>query len=331
MMLADVLYSGSTGAVFGMALTASRVHLPSVIINQFELTDSRMMQVFAVAMGSSAAAMFALERLGVINRPVRPQSSLGRFSSYDGNFIGGALVGVGMALTGACPGTVLIQLAQGFSSAKNTAIGALLGAGTYVRFKHVLKKESPNQDKTASPSPRTISDVSKIPEMVLYLLLAGGVAGFLFLTSAKGHHAVSPVAGGLLLGAAQGASLLLTAAPLGVSTMYEQLSQYILTALGNERVGKPKLPPKSIIFALGMVAGSIALTNQTSLGHFPGAEVQMPIWQALAGGYMMGFGARLAGGCTSGHGLSGLSALSFSSLVTVASMFGAAILTRQLM
>ncbi len=54
MMLPDVLYSASTGAVFGMALTASRVHLPSVIINQFELTDSRMMQVFAVAMGSSA-------------------------------------------------------------------------------------------------------------------------------------------------------------------------------------------------------------------------------------------------------------------------------------
>ncbi|KAK3073729.1 hypothetical protein LTR53_004426 [Teratosphaeriaceae sp. CCFEE 6253] len=342
-MYADALYSAGTGVFFGAALTASKVHLPSVIINQFELTDFRMMQVFAVAMGSSAqvlhfkdivlTTMFALERLGVMKRPVRPHSSLERFSTYDGNLIGGALVGVGMALSGACPGTVLVQLAQGFSSAKATAIGALLGGGTYLRFKHILKKDTPQDDKAASPSPFTISDISKIPEAILYLLLAGGVAGLLSFTSAQGFHAVSPGAGGLLIGAAQGASLLLTAGPLGVSTVYEQLSQYILIALGNERVGKPSLPPKSIIFASGMAAGSIALTNNGLFGRssVAGTELQLPFWQALVGGYVMGFGARLGGGCTSGHGLSGLSALSFSSLVTVASMFSAAILTRQLM
>jgi len=45
----------------------------------------------------------------------------------------------------------------------------------------------------------------------------------------------------------------------------------------------------------------------------------------------MTFGARLGGGCTSGHGLSGLSAMSFSSLLTVGAMFGAGILTQKLM
>ncbi|TKA60912.1 hypothetical protein B0A55_12154 [Friedmanniomyces simplex] len=329
-MFADALYNVGTGAFFGAALTASKVHLPSVIIDQFKLTDFRMMQVFVVAMGSSATIMFVLERFGIIKRPVRPQSSLGRFSTYDGNLIGGAMVGVGMALSGACPGTVVVQLAQGFSSAKATAIGALLGGGTYLRFKHVLKKEPSQEDKTASPLPRTISDVSKIPEAVLYLLLAGGVAGFLSFTSAQGLYAVSPAAGGLLIGVAQGASLFLTGGPLGVSTVYEQLSQYILMALGNERVGKPSLPPKSIIFASGMVAGSIALAKSSLFGSVAAAELQVPFWQALVGGYAMGFGARLGGGCTSGHGLSGLSALSFSSLLTVASMFGAGILTRQL-
>jgi uncharacterized membrane protein YedE/YeeE len=39
------------------------------------------------------------------------------------------------------------------------------------------------------------------------------------------------------------------------------------------------------------------------------------------GGMAMIFGARLAGGCTSGHGISGMSMLALSSIYTVLSMF----------
>jgi uncharacterized membrane protein YedE/YeeE len=56
--------------------------------------------------------------------------------------------------------------------------------------------------------------------------------------------------------------------------------------------------------------------------------VQIPFWQALVGGFMMVYGARLGSGCTSGHGLSGLGALSFSSLISVAGMFGTGIASR---
>jgi len=53
-MFVDAVLTAGTGVAFGAALTASRVHLPSVIVNQMSLTDFRMMQVFSVAMGSSA-------------------------------------------------------------------------------------------------------------------------------------------------------------------------------------------------------------------------------------------------------------------------------------
>ena len=53
-MLSEAVYTAGTGAVFGAALTASRVYVPSVIIDQLRLTDFRMFQVFAVALGSSA-------------------------------------------------------------------------------------------------------------------------------------------------------------------------------------------------------------------------------------------------------------------------------------
>lgn len=45
----------------------------------------------------------------------------------------------------------------------------------------------------------------------------------------------------------------------------------------------------------------------------------------LVGGVLVGFGTRMAGGCTSGHGLSGCSRLVPASLVATASFFGTAV------
>lgn len=47
---------------------------------------------------------------------------------------------------------------------------------------------------------------------------------------------------------------------------------------------------------------------------------------AFVGGFVMLFGARLAGGCTSGHGISGLSQLAIGSMITVVFMFAGGIL-----
>ncbi len=48
-------------------------------------------------------------------------------------------------------------------------------------------------------------------------------------------------------------------------------------------------------------------------------------WQGLliigGGGFLVGFGARYAGGCTSGHAISGLSALQLPSLIAVVGFF----------
>lgn len=40
----------------------------------------------------------------------RSGSSINLFSAYDGNILGGLLLGLGMTLTGACPGTALVQV-----------------------------------------------------------------------------------------------------------------------------------------------------------------------------------------------------------------------------
>lgn len=276
--------------------------------------------------------MLVLEKLNILKRPVKPQSTLGIWSAYDGNLAGGALVGVGMALSGACPGTVLVQLAQGIPSANLTAAGALVGAGAYVQTKHLLTKV-PRSDGTSELAAQkvTISEASRIPELALYLLFGAALVVVLrFTQTGTASSLVSPVFGGLLIGSAQAVSLLLTSSPLGVSMGYEQLSRMIIRAFKGDWT-KPALPHRSIIFSLGVIAGSTALLEQSSVSRHAAVDAYIPTAHAFVGGILLTFGARLGGGCTSGHGLSGLSAMSFSSLVTAVAMFGAGIVTRSLM
>ena len=47
-------------------------------------------------------------------------------------------------------------------------------------------------------------------------------------------------------------------------------------------------------------------------------HTSVPAWQLALGGFIAGYGARLGNGCTSGHGVCGLSRLSMRSLVATA-------------
>ena len=50
----------------------------------------------------------------------------------------------------------------------------------------------------------------------------------------------------------------------------------------------------------------------------------------FGGGFVMLLGARIAGGCTSGHGISGMAQLALGSFVAVAAMFAGGILAASL-
>jgi uncharacterized protein len=88
-------------------------------------------------------------------------------------------------------------------------------------------------------------------------------------------------------------------------------------------------------FAIGLVAGgalyALALGGPGFHGYgwltdtFTGSR---QVWIApilLVSGVLIGYGAKLAGGCTSGNGLSGTSSLSPASLAATATFFGTAI------
>ena len=58
----------------------------------------------------------------------------------------------------------------------------------------------------------------------------------------------------------------------------------------------------------------------------PGAKLLL----LLGAGTLIGFGARWAGGCTSGHGICGVGRLQRGSLLATATFVGIAVLTAQL-
>ena len=62
-----------------------------------------------------------------------------------------------------------------------------------------------------------------------------------------------------------------------------------------------------------------------------GPDIALRSGVAFLGGAIMAYGARLAGGCTSGHGISGTLQLSVSSWIAIACFFAAAVLTATLL
>lgn len=307
--------------------------LPHVTSLPHRLRDQCVSAIFFLAFILQSCSDFvcsvvlvALEKLDAIPRKVRSSSSFGWLGRYDANVFGGALVGFGMALTGACPGTVVVQVANGINSGLYVALGCVLGGIFFSKFAYTLKKPG---KCCSAPEAQTIASKLNFDSTKTFLAFEAICAVIVAVATAiapKGSSAwVHPIAGGLLIGAAQAVSVILTSSTLGVSTAYEQIGQYFWQAFGQKDVATPPSPPFALVFVLGLLAGSAATAR--SIPPVAVDSLEISTFRAVIGGFLMVFGARSAGGCTSGHGISGLSAFSFSSLVTVAAMFGGGIAT----
>ena len=122
---------------------------------------------------------------------------------------------------------------------------------------------------------------------------------------------VSALIGGGLIGLAAVLLMLLNGRIAGVSGIFgEALSP------GADRAWR-------VAFLAGLVAAPLALA---ALSHAAPAPLMPASFAVIvAGGLLVGFGTRLGGGCTSGHGICGVARLSPRSLVATAVFMAAAI------
>ena len=78
----------------------------------------------------------------------------------------------------------------------------------------------------------------------------------------------------------------------------------------------------TIAFVLSVIIGSF---TSSQLSGVYGTAAGVHPYNSFLGGFLLVFGARLAGGCNTGHGISGTSHLFFGSFIAMMSMFAGGI------
>jgi len=159
-----VIVGIAMGIVFGFALEKSRVFEPGVIVGQMQLRNFIMLKVFLTAVATGAVVLAVLNGFGFVK--LQPKAA-----AYAADAIGGILLGAGISLSGACPGTTLAQIGAGYRDALFTLIGGLFGAVTFSYAQPILAKTL-----LAQSGPKLIfSEVFGLPYWMGALLLTAGL------------------------------------------------------------------------------------------------------------------------------------------------------------
>jgi uncharacterized membrane protein YedE/YeeE len=120
------------------------------------------------------------------------------------------------------------------------------------------------------------------------------------------------LAGGLLLGLASALFILVNGRILGISGI-----------LGGLLKRQPGDIGWRMAFVLGMLAAPLTLGLIAPAGLVSAPRIEASYLLVVVAGLLVGYGTRMGSGCTSGHGVCGLSRLSPRSMVATASFMAA--------
>jgi uncharacterized protein len=123
----------------------------------------------------------------------------------------------------------------------------------------------------------------------------------------------SSLVGGMLIGLAAAMFVLLNGRIAGISGVLGGL----LTPLRGDVLWR-------VAFVVGIVAAPLAYSGVLAL---PSVQIDAGYIALVAAGLLVGVGTRYGAGCTSGHGVCGLSRLSLRSLVATGTFMGAGFVT----
>ena len=124
--------------------------------------------------------------------------------------------------------------------------------------------------------------------------------------------AIHGLVGGVLIGIAAAIMLLGLGRIAGVSGLAAR-------ATGIAQSGPPRAVAWAFLAGLPLGAGLLALAGFVRHSQFPSAA------SLVVAGLIVGFGTRLGSGCTSGHGVCGMSRLSPRSLVATLTFIAAGV------
>ena len=112
------------GVVFGVALEKGRVLEPGVLVRQFQFTNFTMLKMFFAAVATGLVVLAVLNGLGLA--ALHPKAAV-----MGTTIVGGLLLGAGIVIAGACPGTALAQVGAGYKDGWAVLAGGVLAAMVY--------------------------------------------------------------------------------------------------------------------------------------------------------------------------------------------------------
>ncbi|EFC48083.1 predicted protein [Naegleria gruberi] len=331
------------GLAFGIILQKSRMSAPENIKNQMYLKDWTMMKTFLSASGTSTIS------LGLLN--LFNLATLAPFNiNWRGNIIGGLIMGTGLTLGGACPGTVLAQIGEGVTSSPYTLLGGLLGAISYGSIINIPSIQGILQSKEVSGSFNTINGLLNQPMWSIALPFGSCLIGIALLleklfptpkyqsSNNKNDRNLmkmkqwNPILSGIALGSLQIPVNLFVKTYLGTSSAFVTAASFLTRYLPVNQSYFDKYAlsagPKyvwQLISDISIITGSYISSIMGNTRVQPKKLTLNEKLMAIASGFLLLFGARCANGCTSGHGLSQMANLSFAGLLTIASMMASGI------
>lgn len=166
------------GLVFGFALERAGFASACNLTAQLRLRDWRVFKVMFTAIIVAAFGLYALELAGMMTKDdiYVPTAYLWA------TLLGGAGVGIGMAVGGYCPGTSVV----GFMSGKIDGIVFFLGLvlGTYV-FAGAYDALEPMLEALPGPEAQTLPELLHVPTIVVLLMLLACLVGVGWMTREK--------------------------------------------------------------------------------------------------------------------------------------------------
>ncbi len=121
--------------------------------------------------------------------------------------------------------------------------------------------------------------------------------------------------GGIFVGAGVALLYVTTGMVGGVSSVFSSTWSYVFNRPHFQQTRFTDSRVWRLVYSLGLVLGAFVWWRWVD-GSTP-QTTRVPIWQLVIGGFLVGYGARLGNGCTSGHGICGLGSLQKPSLLSV--------------
>ncbi len=322
------------GFLFGGILSYAKLNKYNVISGMARGDNFTVAKAIFVTIGVGAIFLNSEIAMGLAVYHVKP-------FVFGGIVLGGLIFGAGMAILGYCPGTLAISLGEGSLDALSGIIGGLLGGLVYtVILPSISGLLGPNWGKISLNSITGTNPLFFILVLIIGAIFIG-IAFFLHKKeNGKNYKWLYAGIGLAVLNAIVFLSAT-TNRPIGASTSFPYISDAITGFTNNDYFTKIQTPGNwEMIFLTGaLVAGLVfsLIKKEFKLtfiysewAKYKGNSVINRIIWSFVGGFVLIIGARMAGGCTSGHIISGGMQLSVSSLVFAIFVFVGLLITGKL-